>query len=100
MDFLAPHKSEIDLLCKSLQIKTLFAFGSVNSDRFGPESDVDLIVDLGEKTEAAYADSYFELAEGLEKILGRSVDLLTVRSLKNPWFIKKVEASKSLLYAA
>ena len=100
MDFLAPHQPEIDLLCKSLQIKTLFAFGSVTSDRFGPESDVDFIVDLGEKTVTAYADAYFELADGLEKILGRSVDLLTVRSLKNPWFIQTVEASKSLLYAA
>jgi predicted nucleotidyltransferase len=100
MNLLINHTTEIQALCKEFEVKSLYAFGSVNSDRFSPESDVDFIVDLGDKTDFEYAEAYFQLAERLEQILKRSVDLVTVRSLKNPYFIQKVEESKSLLYAA
>lgn len=99
MNILEQYKNEIEALCKKHSVKSLYAFGSVNTPRFRTESDVDFIVDLGEKSDLEYAEAYFQLAEELEQILNRSVDLLTVRSLKNPFFIQKVEESKSLLYA-
>jgi predicted nucleotidyltransferase len=100
MNILENHKSEIEALCKKLSIQSLYTFGSVNTALFNESSDVDFIVDLGEKTDLEYAEAYFQMAESLEQILNRRVDLLTLRSLKNPFFIQKVEASKSLLYAA
>lgn len=45
-----------------------------------------------------YADNYFEIAEKLEEVFKRPVDLLTEKSLKNPYFIKSVNNSKKLLY--
>jgi predicted nucleotidyltransferase len=45
-----------------------------------------------------YAENYFLLIEKLEKLLKRDVDLVTVNSLSNPYFIKAVEESKSLIY--
>ena len=100
MHLLEQHKAEIEAVCKRFEIKCLYAFGSVNSQAFSPESDVDFLVDLGDKPDFEYAEAYFQLAEALEQILNRPVDLVTVRSLKNPYFIEQVEASKSLLYAA
>jgi uncharacterized protein len=45
-----------------------------------------------------YAENYFLLAENLEEILGRDVDLVTINSLSNPYFIQSVEESKTLIY--
>jgi predicted nucleotidyltransferase len=45
-----------------------------------------------------YADAYFELADNFEKLFKRPVDLVTDKSLKNPYFIKSVNQTKTLLY--
>jgi len=45
-----------------------------------------------------YADTYFELAEEFENIFNRPVDLVTEKSLSNPYFIESVNKSKTLLY--
>lgn len=100
MNFLEKHQQEIEALCLKYKVKSLYAFGSVLTAKFGTESDVDLLVDLGEQSENDYAESYFQLAEELEALFGRPVDLLTVRSLKNPFFIQRLEESKKMLYAA
>jgi predicted nucleotidyltransferase len=46
------------------------------------------------------ADQYFGLLEGLENLFSRRVDLLTRRSLRNPYFIDSVEETRQVLYAA
>jgi predicted nucleotidyltransferase len=85
-------------LCKLHKVKTLFAFGSVLTDRFGQESDVDFIVDLFEKDPLEYTEDYFGLKFGLEKILRRQIDLLEERSDLNPVVKKEIERSKTLIY--
>ena len=42
----------------------------------------------------------FDLLAALEELFGRKVDLLTRRSLRNPYFIDSVEKTLQLLYAA
>ena len=44
------------------------------------------------------ADRYLELAEGLESIFSRKVDLLTYGAIKNPVFKRNIERSKKLVY--
>ena len=100
MNFLEQHKSDIEALCRQYKVKSLYAFGSVLTNRFGPDSDVDLLVDLGEQSAEDYSESYFRLAEALETLLRRPVDLLTIRSLINPFFIRQVNDSKTMLFAA
>lgn len=45
-----------------------------------------------------YADNYFEIADRFEEDFNRSVDLVTEKSLKNPYFIKSINKTKTLLY--
>jgi len=45
-----------------------------------------------------YADNYFDLAEKLENLLKKPIDLITLQSLKNPYFIESVDKSKKLIY--
>jgi len=88
----------IKTLCKNHNVITLFAFGSVLRSDFNPESDIDLLVDIDSADPYTYTDYYFSLKEQLEKLLGRQIDLLEQRALKNPYFISEIERKKMLIY--
>ena len=47
---------------------------------------------------ADYADTYFTLANKFEYLFRRPVDLVTDKSLSNPYFIKSVNQAKTLIY--
>ena len=48
----------------------------------------------------AYADAYFGLREALEALSARPVDLVTEAALENPYFRRRVEAERRLLFQA
>ena len=63
-------------------------------------NDFDFLVDLEEIEPGKYAKAYFGLLEALQKITGKPVDLVTDRSIRNPYFRISVDRSKRLVYAA
>jgi len=66
--------------CKRNQIRKLALFGSVLTDRFQPESDIDILVEFQEEARVglfALAGMEIELTEKL----GRKVDLRTPKEL-------------------
>ncbi|HEV7570954.1 MAG TPA: nucleotidyltransferase domain-containing protein [Thermoanaerobaculia bacterium] len=66
--------------CKRNQIRKLALFGSVLTDRFRPESDVDILVEFNDEARVGL----FELARmeiELTEKLGRKVDLRTPKEL-------------------
>lgn len=85
-------------LCKEHQVESLFAFGSVCTDRFTATSDIDMLVTFKPMDFGDYADTYFEFADKLENIFHRKVDLITEKSLSNPFFIKSLEKTKTRIY--
>ncbi len=89
----------INELCIKYKVKNLFVFGSILTDRFNAESDVDFLVDFKKEEIADYFSNYFDLKEALEDLLNRDVDLVESQSLKNPYFINSVNATKTLVYA-
>jgi predicted nucleotidyltransferase len=48
----------------------------------------------------AYANSYFEMADSLERMLNRKVDLLTLPMLTNPYLIQSIDNSKVKIYGS
>ena len=74
--------------CRRNHIRKLSLFGSVLTDRFGPYSDVDVLVEF----EPGNGPGYFGLA-GMEielsEMLGRKVDLRTPQELSR-YFREKV----------
>jgi predicted nucleotidyltransferase len=86
-------------LCRRLRIKRLDIFGSAITDRFGPDSDVDVLVEF-ERDAGDLFDRYFDLKEGLEQILGKDVDVVVEKALKNPYFKASIEHTRKNLYAA
>jgi uncharacterized protein len=94
------HLSAVEALCRRSPVKRLDAFGSALRADFDPStSDLDFLVELDEIAPRQYAEAYFTLKEALEKLFGRSVDLVTHASLSNPYFRERVYAERKLVYA-
>ena len=92
--------NQIRTLCMANNVKELFAFGSVCTNKFNDKSDVDLLIAFKPMDYGDYADTYFELADKFEKLFDRQVDLVTDKSLSNPYFIDSINKTKTLLYEA
>jgi uncharacterized protein len=96
---LIEHREEIARLCHVHDVERLEVFGSAADGRFDPQrSDFDFIVTFGPAAREAISDHYFALAEGLESLLGRKVDLLTDQPIRNPYLRRAVDASRRDLY--
>lgn len=80
------------------KVKSLFAFGSITTDKFGPESDIDLVVDINENDPISYSDNYFKLKFQLEQLLKRHIDLLEQKAIRNPYLKKQIDTTKVLIY--
>jgi predicted nucleotidyltransferase len=87
-------------LCKTYDIKTMYVFGSVCTDNFNDNSDIDILISFKDISIEKYTDNYFELHYKLEELFKRKIDLLTENSLSNPYLIESIEETKKLLYAA
>ncbi|WP_138991912.1 nucleotidyltransferase family protein [Larkinella sp. C7] len=77
-------------------VNRLYAFGSACTGNFSTDSDIDLLLSFDQKKIKIedYADNYFELAEELETLLGRPVELVEEVTLQNPYFIRSVNRTK------
>ena len=98
MDFLNGNITQIQDLCGKYNVMRLFAFGSVITDKFNEQSDVDLIVAFEKNAIEDYFLNYFDFKYALEDILGRQVDLLEEQPIRNSYFRKNVESTKTLIY--
>ena len=85
-------------LCKKHKVARLFVFGSVLTDRFKENSDIDLIVDFKDVELYDYADNYFDLKNSLESIFNRKVDLLENQAINNPYLRQSIDSQKQIVY--
>lgn len=97
---LTDHLDTIRHLCDQYGIRALYVFGSAVHGTFDPvASDLDFLVDLGEYGRDVVT-RFFGLQDALRDLLGRDVDLITVRSSGNPRFVAEVDATRIEIYAA
>lgn len=95
---ISENVTQIMTLCVDHSVRELFTFGSVVTDHFNDASDIDLLISLMQMEPGDYADNYFEIADKFEDVFNRRVDLVTDKSLKNPYFIDSVNRSESILF--
>jgi predicted nucleotidyltransferase len=94
-------KDELIQLCQQLKIIRLYAFGSVVSEDFKEDSDIDFLISFSENlSHEEYADNYFTLHYKLRELFNREIDIVTERTLSNPYFIQSINETKSLIYEA
>jgi predicted nucleotidyltransferase len=88
----------ISPLCEQYRVSKLFAFGSVLTNRFSDESDIDMVVDFKDIDMKDYVDNYFSLKEALSGALGREIDLIEDKAIRNPVLRRNIDNSKRLIY--
>ena len=98
MKLIENNSQKIIALCQKHKVGKLFVFGSILTDRFNEESDVDMVVDFDKVTLEDYADNYFDLKFSLEDIFGREIDLLEDKAIRNPVLRRNIDNSKVLVY--
>jgi hypothetical protein len=98
MGLLQTYGNQIQRLCESHRVRTLYSFGSVNTKEFNEESDIDLVVDFRIEDPLEYTENYFELKFELEKILKRKIDLLESKAIRNPFLKESIDKTRVLVY--
>lgn len=90
--------NEVAELCKQCHVKTLHAFGSVITENFNENSDIDLVVDFSDINLEDYADNYYHLKFSLQNIFNRPIDLLENKAINNPFFKQEIMQKSQLIY--
>ncbi len=98
MNLVEKNIETIKALCHKHKVAKLFVFGSVLTDRFQNNSDIDFIVDFENLDLYDYADNYFDLKFSLEHLFNREVDLLEDKAIKNPYLRQSIDSSKQIIY--
>jgi len=98
MKFIGYYIPQIKMLCQKHNVNKLFAFGSVLTNKFSEQSDIDLIVDFNKQNISDYFTNYFDFKYSLEDIFGRKVDLLEEKPIQNKYLRSSIENSKQLIY--
>lgn len=102
MSLIELNLSKIFELCRKYRVKTLSVFGSILTDRFNDESDVDLLVDFEphdpDSMEFDYVSNYLDFKDSLEDLFNRKVDLIEDGEQLNPYFRYCVNKKKQVIY--
>jgi len=91
-------KEEIADFCRRNRIQRLAFFGSVLGEGFGPDSDVDVLVDFEPDAQVGFM-SLSRMQRELAELLGRPVDLVPRDGLK-PIIRDAVLSTAEEIYAA
>src|SRR5437879_1280473 len=87
----------IATLCRKYDVEELAVFGSILRDDFGPESDVDFLVDFKNDDYGPWLGKLTDLEADLTALLGRPVELVPKEMLK--WVVRdRILNSARVLY--
>lgn len=98
MKVIQEHIDEIRQLCEDYQVAEMYVFGSILTDQFLSDSDIDFLVRFSGVDPLEYFDNFMDFKENLEKLFSRSVDLVEMQTLKNPILIRSIDRNKKILY--
>jgi len=90
-------REKIADFCQRYHIRKLAFFGSVLRDDFGPDSDIDILVEFEPGHTPGLA--FFSMQAELSEILGRKVDLNTAGFISK-YFRSEVDRESRVEYVA
>lgn len=86
-------------LCKSHNVKSLYAFGSSITNHFNEDSsDIDLLIEIENDDPIERGENLMNIWDKFEQFFQRKVDLLTNTSIKKPILRKSIDSTKILIY--
>lgn len=94
-------RDAIPALCRRFHVRSLDLFGSAATGRFDPDhSDLDFLVSFEAAPEGGSFDAYFGFRDALMALSGRSVDLVMVSALENPYFRRQVDRERMRVFSS
>ncbi len=95
------NRDELNQLCQRFKVHRLELFGSAADGSFDlATSDLDFLVEFLELQPGEHFDAYFGLLESLRDLFQRKIDLVETKAMRNPYFIRRVNESRTSIYAA
>jgi predicted nucleotidyltransferase len=91
-------RERIAAFCRAHGIRRLALFGSVLRDDFGPESDIDVLIEFQPGVRVGLA--FIRLQDELSEILGHTVDLNTPGSISRYFRDEVLDEAEELYVAA
>jgi hypothetical protein len=89
----------IEEFCRRWRVKELAIFGSALRNDFGPQSDVDVLVELQPDHGLSLYDRV-DMIEELKAIFGRKVDLVAKGGLRNPCRRREILRTAQVVYGS
>jgi len=98
---IAQHRTGISAICKRYRIRRLDVFGSAAraDDSDAKSSDADFLVEFALDAPVGL-DRFFGAKADLEKLLGRSVDLIEPDAVRNPYVLASINRHRESIYVA
>ncbi len=87
----------LDGFCARWKIRELSAFGSVLREDFGPDSDIDILVEFDADAPWSLFD-LFDITEELKAHFGRKVHLAEKGGLRNPYRRREILEHRRILH--
>lgn len=98
-DFILRRRPAIVALCRRFGVVRLELFGSALGDDFRfDSSDLDFIVEFGDRDLGPWARDLTAFAEALEAMFERPVDLIQDKPLRNPYLREAIDATRTVIY--
>lgn len=86
-------------MCRKYKVAKLWVFGSILTDRFNDESDVDFSVIFHYDQIHDLFEVFFDFIEELQRLLGRRVDMVDETAVRNQYFRKELDSTKRLIFS-
>lgn len=106
---IADKRSQIADLCQRKQVARLELFGSATSvgvpgrspHRFNDTtSDLDFLVEFAINTPQGASDRFFGLKQELRNLLGHTIDLIEIQTIRNPYFLEAIAPQRLQIYGS
>jgi len=91
--------AKIEDFCRRWKVKELSIFGSALRGDFGPDSDIDVLVELEEDAPWSLFE-WVQMIDQLKEIFGRDVDLVEKCAIRNPFRRHHILRTHEVVYAA
>ncbi|MDE5881921.1 MAG: nucleotidyltransferase domain-containing protein [Muribaculaceae bacterium] len=99
MQLITDNIQKIIALCRKYGVKSLYVFGSILTNRFNENSDVDFsAIFHPEENPLIAGENRIQFYIGLQELMGRRIDLVDEEYIRNPYFKEELEETKQLIY--
>lgn len=98
-------QEQIEAFCRKWKVKEFALFGSVLTEEFRPDSDVDVMVVMADDAPLESNEQRLSAFRGMKQELsdmfgGRAIDLVRKKSIVNPFIRYHALTHKLVLYAS